>query len=160
MKFEDFKKDVELKDDDNNYVRFIIIDCTTEVEKLTEKQRNYLAIIKGDVYEACQGAKDVNKFIVVEDWTDNTYSQSIKLVFDYVNNNEEYHDIPIFVIVGDDYELVDLTIKSSFDLGFYPADFLCYFDNNRVLLKTRNLKIFESIAKNHYKQVIEFESKK
>lgn len=155
MKFEDFRKEVELKDDDNNCVRFDIVDCTSK--DLTKKQVDYLAIIKGDIYAACCGAENVNNFIVVLDWTDSTYAQCIKLVLDYVNNNEEYADTPIFMVVGDNYEFVDLVLKSSFDLGFYPADFLCYLENNRVLLKTRNLKIFESIAKNHYKQVIKFE---
>lgn len=148
MKFEDFRKEVELKDDDNNCVRFDIVDCTSK--DLTKKQVDYLGIIKGDIYEACCGAENVNNFIVVLDWNDSTYAQSIKLVLDYVNDNEEYHDTPIFMVVGDNYKFIDLVLKSSFDLGFYPADFLCYLENNRVLIKVKNRYILDKIAKNHY----------
>lgn len=130
------------------YIDFEIIDITKNDEKFI----NELAIIRGDIYQACKGI--VDKCIVVFDWDEDDISGSIKSIEDFVNS-ENMEDIPIFFIFSNNVEKTFLwTIVLSVN-GYIPAYCLVDLDANDVMVKTKS-ETYNSMLKKRYEDYKNF----
>lgn len=130
------------------YIDFEIIDITKNDEEFINK----LAIIRGDIYQACKGI--VDKCIVVFDWDTDDISGSIKSIEDFVND-ENMEDIPIFFIFDRCVEKSFLwTIVLSVN-GYMPANHLVDFENNDILVKTKR-ETYNSMIKKRYEEYKNF----
>lgn len=134
---------------DKPFVVFDSIIC----KEPNEEERNQLAIIRGDLFDATYGTVNVDLFFVIENWSEVCFDESIELVFKYMKDNN-LNNVPVYLVVGCDYELLPETTRALYRLGFYPADFLAFLDNNYVLMRPTNLRQFNDIAKNRYRKEI------
>lgn len=130
------------------YINFDIIDITKNDEEFINK----LAIIRGDIYQACKGI--VDKCIVVFEWDADDISGSIKSIENFVND-ENMEDIPIFFVFDNSAEKSFLwTIVLSIN-RYIPANCLVYLDANDVMVKTK-CETYNSMLKKRYEEYKNF----
>lgn len=130
------------------YISFDIIDITKNDNEFIEK----LAIIRGDIYQACKGI--VDKCIVVFDWDADDISGSIKSIENFVND-ENMGDIPIFFVFDKCTEKSFLwTIVLSIN-RYILANCLVYLDANDAMVKTKR-ETYNSMLKKRYEEYKNF----
>lgn len=115
---------------------------------LTEKDKQYLGIIRGDIYSACNGT-EIEEIYVISEWSDYAFDECLEMVEDYIYDanraddsyiNEGYFINPettaIFFIVGTDYPFAWQHIGTAASKGYMTADQLVCLENNLVMVKT------------------------
>lgn len=141
-------KKVKLMDskDKNKFVLFECINTKNEREKLSEEENNYLAIIRGDVYEVSQGIYD--DIIIMLNWADWDILSSYGLIKEYIEKNMFNKDIPIFFIIGADHPFAMQHVAVLAANGFVTGDQLVDLDNNYIMVKTTYQK-YKELNKNY-----------
>lgn len=149
----DFATVVNLNNKFNNVkVTFDIIKCK---EELTEKEIDYLGIIRSDIYYLVHKLYD--KVVIVTDWSDHDIYASYQMITEH----GPYYfpeKTPIFFVIGCNYPFTPQHIGTLCRHGFYQADHLVNLENNCVLVRTNSLKEFDTMNKLYYAKVLEFES--
>ena len=130
------------------YINFDIIDITKNDNEFIEK----LAIIRGDIYQACKNI--VDKCIIILDFNKDNIIGSAKSVEDFVKS-ENMEDIPIFFVFDRCTEKSFLwTIVLSAN-GYMPANHLVDFESNGTLVRTKR-ETYNSMLKKRYEEYKNF----
>ena len=116
--------------------------------RLTTEDKQYLSIIRGDIYSACNGT-DIEEIYVISEWSDYAFDECLEMVEDYIYDvnraddsyiNEGYFINPettaIFFVVGTDYPFAWQHIGTAASKGYMTADQLVCLENNLVMVKT------------------------
>jgi hypothetical protein len=116
--------------------------------RLTTEDKQYLNIIRGDIYDACNGT-DIEEIYVITEWSDYAFDECLEMVEDYIYDtnraddsyiNEGYFINPettaIFFVVGTDYPFAWQHIGTAASKGYMTADQLVLLENNLVMVKT------------------------
>lgn len=128
------------KDVNKKFVKYQIIDTTIDDEKLI----NTLAIIRGDIYQACKGVND--KCIVILDWETEDILGSMNTLIDYLESmNISFDEVPVFFVAA--IEFIDTHISELYRIGFETANHLVDLENNVVLIMTSK-KNHKKLCKN------------
>ena len=130
------------EDVNKKFVRYQTIDTTIDDEKLI----NTLAIIRGDIYQACKGVND--KCIVIWDWETEDILGSMNTLIDYLESmNISFDEVPVFLVSA--IEFIDTHISELYRIGFETANHLVDLENNVVLIitsKNNHKKLCKNIA--------------
>lgn len=116
--------------------------------RLTTEDKQYLNIIRGDIYDACNGT-DIEEIYIISEWSDYAFDECLEMVEDYIYDanraddsyiNEGYFINPettaIFFVVGTDYPFAWQHIGTAASKGYMTADQLVLLENNLVMVKT------------------------
>lgn len=131
------------------------------VSDLTTEDRQYMSIIRGDVYEACSST-DIKEICVISEWCDYAFDECLEMIEDYIYDednkandtewiNERYflnpETIAVFFVVGTDYPFAWQHIGTAASNGYMTADQLVCLENNLVMVKTAmsNYKIMNKL---------------
>lgn len=130
------------------YISFDMIDITKNDNEFIEK----LAIIRGDIYQACKDI--VDKCIVIFDFKKDNIIASAKSVEEFVKS-ENMENIPIFFVFDNCIDKSFLwTIALSVN-GYIPANCLVDLESNEVMVKT-NHETYNSMLKKRYEEYKNF----
>ena len=116
--------------------------------RLTTEDKQYLNIIRGDIYDACNGT-DIEEIYVITEWSDYAFDECLEMVEDYIYDTERADDsyinegyfinpetTAIFFVVGTDYPFTWQHIGTAASKGYMTADQLVLLENNLVMVKT------------------------